>query len=189
MSARQLALSSVVVVSALLIGGRVAVGDVSGERGRPILMQGRLEGEDNRERARLSVEIERVGFVLNSVQGRYRMARVRFENLSASPVALSVDRDRLEAEQAEGGPVTAILNLQSTDSAFWDGLPADLRLALAYPQSIRGASAPGGRPEVVYVYALFPADRLTQVPAAFVYRIDSTGQAVRIEHRATAARR
>jgi len=189
MSARQLALSSVVVVSALLLASRAALGDVSGERGRPIVMQGVLEDEQGRERARLSVEIERVSFVLNSVQGRFRLARLRVENLGASPVALSVDRDRLEAEQADGGRVPAILNLQSSDSAFWDGLAAELRQALAYPQSVRGASGPGGRPEVVYVYALFPADRLIQVPAAFVYRIESTGQAIRIEHRATAARR
>lgn len=189
MSSRQLALSSIVVTCALLLVSRGAHGDISGERGRPIVMQGVLAGDDGRDRARLSVEIERVGFLLNSVQGRYRLARLRFENLGASPVALSVDRDRLEAEPAEGGPVPAIMNLQSGDSAFWDGLSSDLRQALAYPQAIRGVSSPGGRREVVYLYAMFPADRLPQIPAAFVYRIESTGQAIRIEQRATAARR
>jgi hypothetical protein len=152
-------------------------------------MQGVLAGDDGRDRARLSVEIERVGFLLNTVQGRYRLARLWFENLGTAPVALSVDRDRLEADTAEGGPVAAVLNLQGNDSAFWDGLSADLRQALAYPQAIRGTSGPGGRPEVVYVYAMFPADRLSQIPAAFLYRIESTGQAIRIEQRAAAARR
>lgn len=185
MSSRQLAVSAVAVVFALLIVVGVALGDISGERGRPIVMQGVLR-EDGADRLRLSVEIERIGFVLNSVQGRYRLARVRVENLSASPMALSVDRDRLEAEPAGGAPVSAVLNLQGADSAFWDGLPAEMRQDLAYPQTVRAASGQG-RPEVVYVYAMFPADRLTKVPAAFVYRIDSTGQAIRIEHRATAA--
>ena len=83
-----------------------------------------------------------------------------------------------------------ILNLQSGDSAFWDGLSGDLRQALAYPQTVKGRTAgPASSPEVVYIYAMFPADRVTEVPGAFTYRIDSLGQTVRIEQRATAARR
>jgi hypothetical protein len=178
-----------VVPLLILAGGRATRGEMSGDRGRPIVMQGIATGEDGRDRCRFSVEIERVSFLLNAVQGKYKLARLRFENLGTTPVALSVERDRLEAEAGAGGPVPAVLNLQSGDSPFWDGLPADMRQILAYPQAVKArASGTGSSPEVVYVYALFPSDRVTEVPRAFTYRIDSIGQPIRIEHRATAAR-
>ena len=176
------------VLVVFLITGQGTRGEMSGDRGRPIVMQGMAAGEDGRERCRFSVEIERVSFLLNAVQGKYKLARLRFENLGTTPVPLSVERDRLEVETGAGGAVPAILNLQSGDSAFWDGLPAEMRQILAYPQSVKGRPAgTGSSPEVVYVYALFPSERVTEMPRAFTYRIDSLGQPIRIEHRATAA--
>jgi hypothetical protein len=184
----RVALAAAIVVLALVLAGPRMRGEMSGDRGRPIVMQGVLPGENGADRCRFSIEIERVGFTLNTVQGRYKLARLRFENLGTTPVTLSVDRDRVEAETAARGPVPAVLNLQSADSAFWDALPADLRQVLAYPQSVKGRTAGAGTsPEVVYLYALFPADRVTEVPRAFSYRIESIGQPIRIEHRVAAA--
>ena len=177
------------VPAVLLLATRGTLGEMSGDRGRPIVMQGVLAGEAGQDRCRFSVEIERVGFVLNTVQGKYRLARLRFENMGAAPVVLSVDRDRLDLELSSGAAVPAILNLQRGDSAFWDALSAEMRQVLAYPQSVKARTGgAGGSPEVIYVYAMFPADKVTEVPRAFTYRIDSVGQPVRIEHRATAAR-
>jgi hypothetical protein len=176
-----------VIVAAVVVASQRTNGEMSGDRGRPIVMQGVLAGEGGQDRCRFSIEIERVGFLLNTVQGRYRLARLRFENLGTAPVALSVERDRLEVETATG-PVPAVFNLQSGDSPFWDALSPDLRQVLAYPQSVKPRpTGPGASPEVIYVYALFPSDRVTEVPRAFTYRVDSLGQAIRIEHRATAA--
>lgn len=165
-------------------------GEMSGDRGRPIVMQGAIPGEDGQDRCRLSVEIERVGFLLNTVQGRYKLARMRVENLGTSPVSLSAGRDSLQLELASGETVPAILDLQSADSTFWDALSDDMRQVLAYPSAIKAGRSPrgGASPEIVYLYALFPADRVTDMPRAFTYRIDSIGQPVRIVHRATAAR-
>jgi len=177
----------IVIVTALVLSGQRTRGEMSGDRGRPIVMQGVAAGEGGQDRCRFSIEIERIGFLLNTVQGRYRLARLRFENIGTTPVALSVERDRLEVETATG-PVPALLNLQSGDSPFWDALSADLRQVLAYPQSVKARpSGPGASAEVIYVYALFPSDRVTEMPRAFTYRVDSLGQAIRIEHRATAA--
>jgi hypothetical protein len=178
-----------VVPLVILLAGQPTRGELSGDRGRPIVMQGIVAGAEGGERCRFSVEIERVSFLLNTVQGRYKLARLRFENLGTTPVPLSVERDRLEVEAGAGGTVPAVLNLQSGDSAFWDGLSVDLRQILAYPQTVKARpSGAGSSPEVVYVYALFPSERVTEVPRAFTYRIDSIGQPIRIEHRATAAR-
>jgi len=175
------------IVASLVLAGQRTRGEMSGDRGRPIVMQGVAAGEGGQDRCRFSIEIERIGFLLNTVQGRYRLARLRFENLATAPVALSVERDRLEVETATG-PVAAVLNLQSGDSPFWDALSPDLRQVLAYPQSVKPRpTGPGTSPEVIYVYALFPSDRVTDMPRAFTYRVDSLGQAIRIEHRATAA--
>jgi hypothetical protein len=176
-----------VVVCSLLLLAHVTRGEMSGDRGRPILMQGVLS-DAGQDRCRFSVEIERIGFLLNTVQGRYRLARVRVENIGTMPLALSVDRDALEADTTASGTVAARLNLQSTDSAFWDALSPDLRQILAYPQTVKARTpGPGSAGEVVYIYALFPSDRVTEVPRAFSYRIDSTGQTIRIANRPTAA--
>ena len=183
-------LATLAVSAVLLVMSTGTHGEMSGDRGRPIVMQGVLPGEDGRDRCRFSVEIERVSFMLHTVQGKYKLARLRFENLGAAPVTLSVDRDRLELEQVSGPPVAAILNLQSGDSTFWDALSADMRQILAYPQAVRArGSGTGSSPEVVYIYAMFPGDRIAELPRGFTYRIDSVGQPIRIEHRATAARR
>jgi hypothetical protein len=188
MAKLRIALLMAVVPSAILLTGRWTSGEMSGDRGRPIVMQGAVAGDDGQDRCRFSVEIERVSFLLNTVQGRYKLARLRFENLGTTPVPLSVDRDRMEAELSASAPVPAVFNLQSGDSTFWDALPVDMRQILAYPQTVKGRpGGTGSSPEVVYVYALFPADRVADVPRAFTYRIDSIGQPIRIVHRATAA--
>lgn len=172
---------------ALVLAGS-SRGEMSGDRGRPIVMQGALSGPAG-DRCHFSIEIERVGFLLNTVQGRYRLVRLRFENLDTRPIDLSPDTDRLEAEVAGGEPVPAMLDPQSADSPFWDGLSTDLREILAYPARVKArVDAPGASPQIVYLYALFPADRVTAVPAAFTYTIASLGQPVRLEHRAAAAR-
>jgi hypothetical protein len=152
-------------------------------------MQGTVRGDDGRDRCRFSVEIERVGFLLNNVQDRYKLVRVRIENLGTSAVALSANRDRLDLVLQSDATVPALFNLQSADSTFWDSLSGDMRQILAYPQAIRAgrAEGPGSSPEVVYVYALFPKDRITEIPRAFAFQIESLGQTIRIEHRATAA--
>lgn len=186
----RLALLAALVPCLIVLATRHPSGEMSGDRGRPIVMQGVIPGQDGQDRCRLSVEIERVGFLLNTVQGRYKLARVRVENLGTSAVSLSPERDRLELELASGETIPASLDLQRADSTFWDALSADMRQILAYPASIKAGREPrgGASPEVVYLYALFPADRVTALPSAFVYRIDSIGQPVRIIHRAAAAR-
>jgi hypothetical protein len=185
----RLALLAAFVPCLIVLGTLVIRGEMSGDRGRPIVMQGVVPGQEGQDRCRMSVEIERVGFLLNTVQGRYKLARVRVENLGTSPVALSPERDRLEVELASGETIAASLDLQRTDSTFWDGLSADMRQILAYPATIKASRDPrgGASPEIVYLYALFPAERVTEVPRAFTYSIDSIGQPVRIVHRATAA--
>jgi len=188
MHARHVAVLGLLVPSLVLAAGWAALGDISGDRGRPTVMQGVARGDDGRDRCRFSVEIERVSFVLNDVRDRYKLARVRVENLGPA-LALNAGRDRLDLVLASGETVPAVLNLQSGDSAFWDSLSADLRQTMAYPPSVRGRSGEGSSPEVVYIYALFPKDRVTEMPRGFVYRIDSLGQEIRIERQATAARR
>ena len=145
----------------VLASTRLTLGEMSCDRGRPIVMQGAVAAEGGGERCRLSIEIERIGFVLNTVQGRYRLARLRFENLGTTAVALSVERDTLEADAGPGGTVPAVLNLQSGDSPFWDALSPDMRQVLAYPKGVKARpSGTGSSPEVVYIYALFPADKV-----------------------------
>lgn len=189
MRQRHLTVLLVLVPSILLLMVPRARSEMSGDRGRAIVMQGAARGDDGRDRCRFSVEIERVSFLLNTVRARYKLARVRIENLGASVVSLSAARDRLDLVLQTGATVPAVLNLQSADSAFWDGLSADMRQILAYPQTIKAGrgESPGSSPEVIYVYALFPSEQITELPRGFAYQIEGLGQTIRIEHRATAA--
>jgi hypothetical protein len=81
--------------------------------------------------------------------------------------------------------VRGLFDLQSTDSAIWDSFDAPLRQALAYPVTLKAAvgagSGRGGSPEVTYLFAFYPSDKVPDVPLRFEYWIDSLQQSIRIE--------
>ena len=66
MSKLRVTLLVVVVPLLILLTDRSTRGEMSGDRGRPIVMQGTVAGDDGRDRCRFSIEIERVSFLLNA---------------------------------------------------------------------------------------------------------------------------
>src|SRR5688572_6096241 len=94
---------------------------------------GEVRSADGVEQYRFNISIEPVMFRLQTMQGKYRMVRLRISNATSTPLALSADRDRLELLTRDGAAVAAVLNPQRSDTAFWDVLDATTRTTLAYP--------------------------------------------------------
>ena len=170
---------------ALLLVLMSARGEVSGERGRSSRFVGKLDpAASASNQCEFSVEIERVSFKLNSLKDKYKVLRIRVENRMSAPIKLSGDQDAIELEMNSGTVVRGTFNLRGRDGSLWDSLSDDLREALAYPLSIRGAKGDATsprQPEVVYVFAFFPADQVSDVPRSFQYTIQSVGKAVKIQ--------
>ena len=175
-------LFTVVALLSVLMPAR---GEMSGESGRSSRFIGKLDPSASyTNQCDFSVEIERVLFQLNSIKDKYKVIRIRVENRMIGPLKLSADQDAIEAEVNGGDVVRGTFNLQGQDGALWDSLSDDMRKELAYPLSIRGVKGNEvnpRRPEVVYVFAFFPADKVSTVPRSFRYTIQSAGKTVKIE--------
>lgn len=193
MTRRSLPVIVIVMLAMVFAVNRRSSGSVSGSANPSITFDGEIRGSDGREQYRFTIDVERVMFRLLTVQSKFSLVRLRMQNATSGPLALSADQDRLELVLKSGASVPAVLNLQRGDSAWWDGLDPSMRETLAYPVTLKGVPAPAGglpvrSPESLYFYAFFPAAQVSEVPVGFAYTIASLGQTVRIEHRAAAAR-
>lgn len=170
---------------AILLALMPARAEVSGERGRGSRFVGKLDPTASAaNQCEFSVDIERVTFKLNSLKDKYKVVRIRVENRMSVPIALSADQDAIELGLNSGKTVLGTFNLRRQDGPLWDSLSDDLRQALAYPLSIggaRGDDTSRRQPEVVYLFAFFPADQVSEVPSSFQYTIQSVGKVVKIQ--------
>ena len=160
-------------------------GDVAAESGRASRYAGKLDpAATYANQCEFSVEIERVMFKLNSLKDKYKVVRIRVENRTVEPIKLSGAQDGIELESREGDVVRGTFNLPAQDGPMWDSMGEDLRRTLAYPLSIRGGKGEGENPrqaEVIYVYAFFPADKVSELPRSFRYTIQSKGRTVNLD--------
>ncbi len=167
---------------------------ISPEAGAPTrYLGGLMLGGDTREdRCEFAIEIEKVTFALNSVQNKYKVIRLRVENFSKTPMVLSAEKDNIELQLEGNVIVKGILNLRKADSPFWDSLDVEMRETLAYPQTIDPAKASTegnrGKTTPLYVFILFPKDKVLKLPRSFSYRIDSLDKVCEIPLRAPALR-
>lgn len=133
----------------------------------------------NGDRCELSIQVERVNFLLTTVANKYRLVRMLVDCRKQTGLTLSSTADRLEIA-IDNRQVPAVLSLQRSDSAVWDALDLNMRQTLAYPPAIKPN-------EPVYVFAYFPADQVTTMPARFTFTIASLGRTVTLQVLATAA--
>jgi hypothetical protein len=134
----------------------------------------------NGDRCELSIPIERVSFLVTTVANKYRLVRILVDCRKQTGLTLSSTADRLEMA-IDNRAVPAVLSLQRSDSAVWDAFDLNMRQTLAYPTAIK-PNAP------VYLFAYFPADQVTTMPARFNFTIASLGRTVTLQVLATAAR-
>lgn len=168
-------------------------GSISPEAGRPRRYAGGLTlGEAREERCEFSIEVDKIAFVLNSIESKYRLIRVRVDNFSKTPILLSSDKDIFELRFEGDITVKGLLNLRKADPLLWDSLTIEMREALAYPQTFEPAkvSTDGGRerPQPIYLFIFFPKDKVPKLPGSFSYRIDSQDKTCDIRENLPAAR-
>lgn len=143
--------------------------EISGSAGRAPNYVGMLDLA-NGDRCEVSIQIERVSFLLTSVANKYRFVRMLVNCGKQTGLTLSSAADRLEMT-LDKRTVPAILSLQKSDSAFWDSLDLNMRQTLAYPPAIKPN-------EPVYVFGFFPADQVNAMPASFTLTIASLERSV-----------
>lgn len=163
------------VLLAAALDGRA---EMAGSAGRASNYVGMVD-LGNGDRCDLSIQVERVSFLLTSVANKYRFVRMLVDCRKQTGLTLSSAADRLEMT-VENSAVPAVLNLQKSDSALWDSLDLNTRQTLAYPPAIK-PNAP------VYVFAYFPADQVKAMPSRFTLTIASLGRSVTLQVLATGA--
>jgi hypothetical protein len=172
--------SSALVCLGLSFALQSGVGaEMAGGAGRPATYQAVLTLSSG-ERCDLSVQIERVSFLLTSVANKYRFVRMLVDCRGSGGLTLSSTADRFEMRTTNAQAVPGVLSLRTADGPLWDSLDSDTRQTLAYPASIK----PGAP---VYLFAYFLADQVRTMPREFSYAIASVGQAVVLRQLATAA--
>lgn len=163
------------VLLAAALDGRA---EMAGSAGRASNYVGTLD-LGNGDRCELSIQVERVSFLMTSVANKHRFVRMLVNCGKQAGLTLSSAADRLEMN-FENNAVAAALNLQKSDSNVWDALDLDMRQTLAYPTAIK----PGAP---VYVFAYFPADQVKTMPRRFTFTIASLGRSVTLQVLATGA--
>jgi hypothetical protein len=168
-----LAVAGVVLAAAL--DGRA---EVAGAAGRASNYVGVID-LGNGDRCELSIQVERVSFLVTSVANKYRFVRMLVSCGKQTGLTLSSATDRLEMT-IEKRTVPAVLSLQRSESTLWDSFDLNMRQTLAYPPAIK----PGAP---VYVFGFFPADQVNTMPDRFALTIASIGRTVTLQVLATAA--
>jgi len=163
------------LVLAAALDGRA---EMAGSAGRASNYVGMVD-LGNGDRCDMSIQVERVSFLLTSVANKYRFVRMYLDCRRETGLTLSSTADRLEMN-TDNRTVPAVLSLQRSDGAVWDAFDLNMRQTLAYPAAIK-PNAP------VYLFAYFPADQVTAMPARFTFTIASLGRSVTLQVLATGA--
>ena len=135
MSAARAAGAGLLVALVLLsAGGTAAL--ANGSKGKRVQYTGDARlGAEADSACRFVAELEPLLFRLATLADRYGVVRIAIRNAGARKLVLSLAADRMEL-LLPGGPRPAILDLATHDPRVWDGLPAELRAAIAYPSSV-----------------------------------------------------
>jgi hypothetical protein len=154
----------------------------NGTKGKRVVYEAAIRlGDATAPNCRFLVELEPILFQVESVQGKYKVIRINIKNDSQSRLKLSMDKDSVQA-RAAGRLVNGSLNLAVSDQAWWDGLSANLRKALAYPDQ---TSITQGEEENVFVY--FPVADMPALPEEIRFKIDSVPDSIVLRQRGAAA--
>lgn len=115
----------------------------------------------------LSIELEPILFPITSVQNRYRVIRVRIRNESSAVLRLSLAKDAIQV-RVGSRLVNGSFSVSDAEQAWWDGLSAELRTALAYPDQ---AVVKGGEEE--NVFAFFAVADVPTLPDEVLFKVAS----------------
>ena len=113
----------------------------------------------------LSSELEKILFLLNSVEGKYKVIRVKIDNQSQEDLRLSGEKDKVDIHFG-GRVVSGILRLSESDPDLWDSFDDELRRVLAYPLLVEAE-------EEENIFVFIPAEDVDELPRFLTYTINS----------------
>jgi hypothetical protein len=122
-------------------------------------------GDTVGKKCRFDAELEPLLCRLATVRDKYRVVRIRIQNVGDKRLVLSLTDDRMELRLASGMR-PAVLDLGAHDPGLWDSFPPELRGAVAYPRGVDP-----GEEESVFVF--IPIGDAMSEPLAFRYTIAS----------------
>jgi hypothetical protein len=137
----------------------------NGGRGKRVTYQGELQISGNQV-YEFSTEIEEVNFLITSVDGKYRVVRIRIRNWTKQRLGLSVESDEVLIHVKAGEPpVKGILDVSKIDKDTWEKFSEDLKGKLIYPTKVNP-----GEEENVFVF--IPIDEMTSLPRFIEYGLE-----------------
>ena len=128
---------------------------------------------------RFTIDTSPIIFYLGTVNNKYHVLLIRVKNQTAVPLLLSKDQDTISLQFANGLSVKGFLNLPATDQPTWDGLDAEIRTAVVYPQVV-----PPGEEEGIYFYVPVEGVKAQRkahaMPSTIILNIKSLPQPVEL---------
>jgi hypothetical protein len=138
---------------------------------------------------RFKIDSSPIIFYLGAVNNKYHVLLIRVRNDAGVPLRLAKDQDSVELIFADGSKTQGLLNLPASDRATWDGLDAEIRSAVAYPDVVKPGEEEG-------IYMFVPTTPTTQVsgprkrhemPSVIVYTIKSVREPIPLRRPVAAA--
>ena len=133
-----------------------------------------------------TIDTSPIIFYLGTVNNKYHVLLIRVMNRTGAALSLAKDQDTIELRFSGGQKVTGLLNLPATDQATWDGLDAEIRTAVAYPQEV-----PAGEEEGIYLYVpvkdVKGPRKAHEMPSSIVYKIKSLPSPLELRPRGASA--
>jgi len=136
----------------------------NGGRDKRVTYKGELKINGNQVHE-FSTEIEEVNFLITSVDGKYRVVRIRIRNWTKQKLGLSVESDEVLIHvKARERPVKGILDVSKFDKDTWEKFSEDLKSKLIYPTKVDP-----GEEENVFVF--IPIDEMKSLPKFIEYSL------------------
>lgn len=157
----------------------VVVKGADGGKAKNVIYQGQAQPQTGNGSSKFSIDTSPIIFYLGTVNNKYHVLLIRVKNDTDAPLKLSKDQDTIDLHFADGLTVKGVLNLPATDRASWDGLDAEIRTAVAYPEVV-----PAHEEEGIYLYVRIGdvkgPRKKHEMPNSITYAIKSLSRPVEL---------
>jgi hypothetical protein len=173
------------VLSLTLVSSPLPSLFADGGKAKNVIYEGQARPQTGNGTWDFNIDTSPIIFYLGTVNNKYHVLLIRVKNNADAPLNLNKDQDTIELSFSGGQKVKGLLNLPATDRATWDGLEAEIRTAVVYPEIVEPHEEEG-------IYFYVPVDDVKdprkrhQMPASILYNIKSLSNPVALHQRGAA---
>jgi hypothetical protein len=174
------------VLVALLLAFSPTLAPADGGKAKNVLYDGQARPQTGNGNWTFNIDTSPIIFYLGTVNNKYHVVLIRVKNNTDAPLSLAKDQDSIELRFSDGQKVKGLLNLPATDRTTWDGLEAEIRTAVVYPQFVDPHEEEG-------VYCYVPIGDVKgprkkhEMPSSIIYSIKSLPSPIELRRRGVAA--